>query len=438
MSTNVITNHLLGIASDYWHSPSFYSDYSGVMQTGFKPAGKFGIGFLSVFMAGENIEVESQRRGGAHLKMRISGVGKRGALITTPSRVSFGTTVRIELRNQDRSKYQNLDAIVRARAPMLDIPIVVSRTTGTVTIQPAWWKTVPQDEFHEFVTHWESIGLGLGLRHRPRHLHYRHNIPLAEMREAEKWLTRQPEIITETSRVMAIPEQSTVLVCTRGIAVRSIFVQGITGIVEADDLDLVAARSEALHFDVDEFRARLVGQLKPYIIESLNALSDDYIPSRFEFLAKAGSLYGEDVLLATTLPWVTVVDKVGNSTLMSPVDLRDKLAEVPEILISYGSGPWTSRITAKNHFPSATRNALVLAIPDKGQSSPGSYNDPEEITVGELSDHFRDEVPVLLRTVVQLISGAWGVDQQTLEATRWSRNKNNTLNVHFDRDKLKT
>ena len=437
MSDDVITNHLLGIASDYWHSPSFYSNYPGVRQIGFKPAGKFGIGFLSVFMAGENVEVESQRRGGPHLRMRISGVGKRGALITTPSRVSFGTTVRIELRNQDKIKYQNLDAIVRARAPMLDIPIVVSRKTGIVTIQPQWWKTVPQEEFHEFVAHWESVALGLNLKHRPRHPYYRLNIPLAEMREGEKWLTRQPEIITETSRVMAIPEQSMVLVCTRGIAVQSIFVQGITGIVEAPDLDLVAARSEALHFDVDELRATLVGQLKPYIIESLNALLDDYIPSRFEFLAKVGSLYGEDVLQATTLAWITVVDRVGNSTLMSPADLRNKLSKEPEILISYGSGPWTSRTTAKNHFPRATRNALVFAIPDKGQPSPGSYNDPEDITVGELSEHFSEEVPVLLRTVVKLISDAWGVKQQALESTRWSRNKNYTLNVHFDRDKLK-
>src|SRR6185503_5605141 len=29
MSAHVVTNYLLGIASDYWHSPDFYSNYPG-------------------------------------------------------------------------------------------------------------------------------------------------------------------------------------------------------------------------------------------------------------------------------------------------------------------------------------------------------------------------------------------------------------------------
>jgi hypothetical protein len=266
--------------------------------------------------------------------------------------------------------------------------------------------------------------------------HYGH-APLSKIGKEQKWVTRQPELITETLRIMAIPGQSKVLVCTRGIAVSSIAVEGMTGIVEADDLDLVAARSGALHFDVDEFRENLINQLKPQIIESLNALSDDYIPDRFQFLASVGSLYGKEVLLATTLPWITVGDEFGNSILMSPKDVRSKLSQTPEVLISYGLGPWSARTTAKSHFPQATRDALVFPIPDKGQSSPGSFDDRDERTDGELSEHFDEGVPVILSVVVQLISDAWGVKVSALEAARWSRNKSYSLNGYFEKYKLK-
>lgn len=443
MSSDVITNYLLGIASDYWHSSTFYSNYPGVISAGFKPAGRFGIGFLSVFMVGQNIEVQSQRRAGPHSKLRISGLGKRGALVTTPSRVSFGTTVRIEITNQDKTIYQNLDAIVRARAPMLDIPIVVNQSTGSVTIQPGWWKTVPQEEFHEFVMQWEKIGQGLtetAPNTSPHYYYISDPKPLSKIKEAEKWRNRQPEIITETSRIMAIPNQSDVLVCTRGIAVSSIPMKGLTGIVEAEDLDLVAARSEALHFNVAELRATLLDKLKPQIIESLNALSNDFIPDRFEFLATVGSVYGDDVLRNTTLRWITVVDKQGNSILMSPSDLIDKLSGVTEVLVSYGTTPWKATPTAKMHFPAATRNALVLPVPKAGQSYPGSYNDRDEITVGELSEHFErysGAVPVILRVILQLLSDAWAIQSSVLEAARWSRHKTDNLNAHFVKSKLK-
>jgi hypothetical protein len=320
---------------------------------------------------------------------------------------------------------------------MLDIPIVVNRSTSSVTIRPAWWKTVPQEEFHEFVIHWEIQGQG----HPPRvsdeipYYRRREPIPLSKLKKEEKWLIRQPEIVTETSRVMALPGQSKVLVCTKGIAVTSIFVQGMTGIVEAEDLDLVAARSEALHFNVGELRTKLIDQLKPQIIDSLNALSDDFIPNRFGFIANVGSLYGADVLLATTLPWIPTIDKQGNSTLMNSADVGGKLSQISEILISYKSHPWSATKVAREHFPAATRNALVFAISDAGQPDPGSFTDQDDVTTGELSEHFRTP-PIFLQALLQIISNAWRVELGALETSKWSRNKTHNVNVHFDRDRL--
>ncbi len=161
MTAHVVTNYLLGIASDYWHSSDFFSTFPKVSEVGFRPAGKFGIGFLSVFMVGNDVEVETQRRNGSHLRLSISGLGKRGALVKSPPRITSGTTIRVEVNTQDPTIYNNLDAVVWARAPMLDIPILVNQESRSFRIEPAWWKTVAQDEFHDFVTQWELTGLGL-------------------------------------------------------------------------------------------------------------------------------------------------------------------------------------------------------------------------------------------------------------------------------------
>jgi Histidine kinase-, DNA gyrase B-, and HSP90-like ATPase len=443
MSADVITNYLLGIASDYWHSPDFYSNYPGVIDSGFKPAGKFGIGFLSVFMMGRNVQVETQKRTGPHLTLKISGVGKRGALITSPSRASFGTTVKVEVSNQDRSIYNNLAAIVRARAPMLDIPVTVSQETSTVTINPAWWKTVPQEEFHQFVLQWETIGLGINEFASTAPSYYSRYVAsrwpaLSDLKKHEKWRGRQPEAISETLRVIAIPTQSKVLICTRGVAVQPITVPGIVGIVEADDLDLGAARSEALRFDINALRAKLNDQLKPQIIKALNSLSDDHIPSWFEFLANVGSAYGSEVLVGSKLPWITVVDRVGNAALLNPNDALDKLSQVSEVLVSYGTHPWNIAAVARAHFPLATGNALLFPIPKQRHHEFGSYHDQDEITVGDLSEHFDryTQPPAFLRGILQLISHAWGIEVKSLETAKWSRNKTYSLQGHLDKTQL--
>ena len=57
MTPAVITNFLLGIAADYWNSSEFCSDYPNAALRLFKPVGRFGIGFLSVFMMGDYVDL---------------------------------------------------------------------------------------------------------------------------------------------------------------------------------------------------------------------------------------------------------------------------------------------------------------------------------------------------------------------------------------------
>ena len=443
MTANVVTNYLLGIASDYWHSSDFFSTFPKVREAGFRPAGRFGIGFLSIFMVGRDVEVETQRRNGSHLRLRISGIGKRGSLVTSPPRISSGTTIRVEVNNQDPTIYKNLDAVVRARAPMLDIPIMVNQETRNFRIEPAWWKTVSQDEFHDFVTQWEFTGLGLSFHRVPyvyERYHSREFLTLAEIPLDEKWANRQPESTTDTSRVIALPNAAKVLICSKGIAVKSIPVQGIVGIVEAGDLELVAARSETLEWDVQQFRQKLTNELKPKIIQSLNNLANEgSITTRHAFIADVAKAYGKDILLESALPWITLVDQLGNSRLMSALEVREELMRSSEVLISYGPGPWSVDRVSRRHFPLATREALLFPVPTDHQSSIGSYEDRDEITIDELSAHFSrySTIPVLLSALLDLIANAWQIDFKQLTTASWSRNKTNSVNGHFVKTTLK-
>jgi hypothetical protein len=77
MTRKLMTDYLISIASDYWTS-QFHTDFPAVTVRGFEPAGKFGIGFLSVFMLGDEVTVESNRDGGERFSLQLHGVGRRG------------------------------------------------------------------------------------------------------------------------------------------------------------------------------------------------------------------------------------------------------------------------------------------------------------------------------------------------------------------------
>ncbi|HEY33010.1 MAG TPA: hypothetical protein G4O10_07895 [Dehalococcoidia bacterium] len=125
MSKNIITKYLLSIASDYWNSDDFIQDYPQASVARFRPAGRFGIGFLSVFMVSGYVEVATEKIGNPRLTLRIEGLGKRGYLETETISGRNGTSVSIQIADEFREYYKDLEGIIKKRAPMLDIPVRV-------------------------------------------------------------------------------------------------------------------------------------------------------------------------------------------------------------------------------------------------------------------------------------------------------------------------
>jgi hypothetical protein len=123
MTRSIVRNHLISVGSDFWRSVEFARDFSRAAEGGFEPIGRFGIGFLSVFMLGNNVEVETERAGHDRILLRLRGVGRRGEIIEKLPTGRIGTEIRVQLTQTAAEKLRDLAEITRARAPMLPFPI---------------------------------------------------------------------------------------------------------------------------------------------------------------------------------------------------------------------------------------------------------------------------------------------------------------------------
>ncbi len=71
MSEPVLTGALLDFGTSHWSSSGLQDEYPGLIARGFKPTGKFGIGFFSIFLLGDHVRVCSRpfRNGDADTKV---------------------------------------------------------------------------------------------------------------------------------------------------------------------------------------------------------------------------------------------------------------------------------------------------------------------------------------------------------------------------------
>jgi hypothetical protein len=61
MSKEVMSGPLLNFGTSYWGSSESRRDLPGLLSSGFRPTGQYGLGFFSIFMLGESVKVISRR-----------------------------------------------------------------------------------------------------------------------------------------------------------------------------------------------------------------------------------------------------------------------------------------------------------------------------------------------------------------------------------------
>jgi hypothetical protein len=425
MNRHIITNYLLSIAANYWDSEQFSREYPGAKGKGFKSVGRFGIGFLSVFMIGDAVEVTTRRRNCDGITVKFNEIGRRGSLKSVVTTFETGTRIRVRLRKQFASAFDNLAAIVRWKAPMLEIPMQVSQGESPVRIEPDWWKNLNQAEFMRFLGQFSRVG------RRERHLfdseffitlanilHVESEIPAVK----PQWTTDAPETVTDEWRIIANPFSSFVLVCLQGFAVTAVHMPGLSGIVNVANATPDASRQQLLDLDAGRLRTRVLDELQGKIVAAINQHVEVDVQAKIEFLSRVGGVYGQRTLCETALKWIPTVDRQGNVYLNSPTEFAAQLRQCQTVCIVYHSSmPWKAISILRRLFPDAPSDALLVPLPELDSTSAGDYRHDEPVD-GEFRTHFdsykRDRLPAI-HALFKIIAGEWNTDEVKLENMRW-------------------
>ncbi|MGD0098486.1 MAG: ATP-binding protein [Terracidiphilus sp.] len=419
MTRKVMTDYLISIASDYWSS-QFHTDFPDVRSRDFQPAGRFGIGFLSVFMLGESVTVESNRSGGQRYSLQLRGVGRRGEIRTSASPSGSGTAVRISLRSSVVNLLQPLDELIRAIAPMLSHEIVVDVDGKVVTIKQGWLMGLSAEEFNSWVQDAAQIlSRGKESRRSRRMFSYDIEGPMAMVRwhrerlQQNQWVGAWPEYREPGVRLLASFHGATLL-SLKGIAVQAMGTAGFSGVIDLQSGNPNASRNEFIGADISDVLGRARKGLRPQIVECLNALGQGLLVDKHEFLARCVSIYGREVVLEASLRWISLLKLPGDLELVSCATLRDRLSKSRSLFIAFGTGPWTAMKRWISVRPTATDADLAIVVDDTPGDGPGYLSHGEE-KVGRLAELWKGcSGSQLFGTTLGICSEAWQVNPEDL------------------------
>jgi hypothetical protein len=212
--------------------------------------------------------------------------------------------------------------------------------------------------------------------------------------------------------------------------------------VDIGDIDLNTSRSTPIQWDINRFRIKIVDELQKHMINSLNALNQEpNIPARFNFLADVGQVYGNEVLIKTSLKWITIIRPPGDIIQISAEELLNIIPDYNELFITYDCSPWKSYSLLRTRFNRLKIDNLIIPISSVGQPSPGSYHDRDEIIECPLEQHFENSYfgqgnevnqATMLLSILEITAKAWNINQTLLFSQKWNR-KEQTLCGHLKR-----
>lgn len=194
MSRYVLTEILPDFGTSLWNSESVRSEIPGLISSGFKPIGKFGIGFYSVFMLGGHVRVTTRRfrkktgdtsdqwllefenhlsgrptlrrptneeelvRAGTRVSVAISDAQLKGLVLANEDiwRIeglpTFGNISEAEtLEKSSQKKPANFGLAIANLCPTLDIQVTVRVESQKIqtAVNPNDWKTLPSETLLE-------------------------------------------------------------------------------------------------------------------------------------------------------------------------------------------------------------------------------------------------------------------------------------------------
>jgi hypothetical protein len=455
MTRSVVRKHLLGVGSDFWNSVDFDRDFSKAVDFGFRPIGRFGIGFLSVFMLGDEVEVETEAVGNNRNHLMLHGVGRRGELRETATTGHAGTEVRIALKAGGHEIGKRLADIVRARAPMLSIPILVKicapGSVAETLIEPGWWKNEGDQALLSFVENWRAVAYDFEEQEdTPESKYFRHYAHhVTDMDYGGKWsLTGwpgvKPQQVGESERLICMGGAPSfgVIACSQGIAIQAVRCPDVTGVFEMGTVDLTVSRetlidnSDSLHGQWGSRNNPLINKIREDLRPAVVAAIDDMniygmLPGRIDFLRGLSGIFGEELLDKTTLNWIPVTEPPGDLIHRSKEQFLAQLAQNPRILLVVGVGPGGGYSIAASQIPAAELSRMLVLAISKEEVKVG-YSAREALerdrrgeTLQGSLDQLISAVPkaewklILVNFLLNCIARGWKTSAEKLRLQAW-------------------
>jgi hypothetical protein len=452
MTKLVMTDYLISIASNYWVT-QFLKDFPEAANT-FRSAGKFGIGFLSVFMLGSEVVVESNRLGEERYKLSLRGVGRRGELQQVRTPGGSGTSIKIKLKAQIIDRLKKLDSFLRIYAPTLPHDLSIEIDGKKTTLEEGWIGKLSCEEIELWATEaareLDVRGNASLKEHELRDYHYVDMDYILSSRlgiryngrggrgESEQypWKDNWPRFTNQRTILIASFRGVSIL-SLRGLAVQSIRTPGCSGIIEIDSLETDVSRSRVLN---TKLAAGVVSSaleaFAPAITQTLDRMSKgDVITNILEFVSRCARLYGHAVIRNSTLLWISEITLPGNAETIDCSSFLERVSRKRSVFVVFNSGPWTALKqwveSSNNGTPDADEMAIILD--DAGTTGPG-YMSNEETRIDSLEQLWRDiDQCGLFFTLIRLVAEGWQVSPSELIKQKGWSHKGSTLYGKFTR-----
>jgi len=444
MNMKIITEYLLGIASNYWSSTDFQDEF-GMNYNKISHVGKFGIGFLSVFMITNDVNIETQKIGGHLLNVKLKGLGQRGVVERLSPKSTSGTKVSFSLNKP--YKMDDLISVVSVISTMIDSNIEIYSYKGEKKSFPIkWWKGIDKKEFIDFVLS--------SRKNRNPNKRKRNGSELLFdnfSKRAKDDITYEvenynlPELNCENYRLFASFSYSKVLLYSNGFFVEETSLAGLSGIINLKDVNINAARSRILESNFEDIKVEVYEKFYPKITSFLSDLTKHgNIPSKFNMLQQIFKAYGSKCFKESNLPMISVLNNIGESYLRSYREVVELVSHKKNIYISYGLNTWTiiNKVSTQYKIKNDENN-IFIPLNSRGGPRFGSYNDDEDFTKASLIDHFKEKKyypyegletyndSFILFLTIEAIAKGKGVSVDSIVNSDWIRNKDNYIIIEL-------
>lgn len=165
MSATVLTKYLLDFSTTFWGSSAMIDELPGLLGSGFRPTGKYGIGFFSIFMLGDSVRIRTRRADAAQKDTLVlefnTGLSSRPVLREAASDEMLrdgGSCIRVWLRTDPTEQggllYRygdnpviSLDQLCREVCPALPVTLVCHQDNSmTPVVRGSDWLDCPGKE----------------------------------------------------------------------------------------------------------------------------------------------------------------------------------------------------------------------------------------------------------------------------------------------------